>query len=99
MMKPASHDWNPNAYSKFRTLRMRPALDLLQSIPSVGGGKVADLGCGNGAVGPALKERFGGRELIGVDASPAMLEVASKAGCYDALVEAVSTVGRVDAGQ
>ncbi len=89
-------DWNPSAYNKFRGLRMRPALDLLQSVPSVGGGAVVDLGCGNGVLGNALKERFGGHALLGVDASPAMLEEAAKLGCYDTLLEADAASWRAE---
>ncbi len=88
MSGPNRQDWSPSAYSKFRSLRMRPALDLLQSVPSVGGGMIVDLGCGNGVVGKALKERFGGHSLLGIDASPAMLDAASKLACYDTVLEA-----------
>lgn len=45
------------------------------------------MGCGNGAVGPALKHRFE-RVLIGIDTSPAMLKAAGEVGTYDALTEA-----------
>lgn len=51
-------------------------------------GDVVDLGCGNGAVGPALAHRFAGRDVIGVDASPAMLGKAATTGAYSATVEA-----------
>ena len=73
-------DWNPEAYSRFRDLRLRPALDLLLAVRSVGGGDVIDLGCGNGAMGPRLKERFLGHSVVGVDASPAMLAQAEETG-------------------
>jgi trans-aconitate 2-methyltransferase len=48
---------------------------------------VIDLGCGDGAVGPALAGRFAGRRLVGVDSSSAMLGKAADKG-YAALVEA-----------
>jgi trans-aconitate 2-methyltransferase len=51
-------------------------------------GDVIDLGCGSGAAGPALRSRFPGRRLIGVDASPAMLAVARESGAHDRLVGA-----------
>jgi trans-aconitate 2-methyltransferase len=78
-------DWNPEAYTRFRTLRLRPALDLLGQVQSVPAGDVVDLGCGDGAAVAALRARFPGRRLVGVDASPAML---AQAHGYDALVEA-----------
>jgi trans-aconitate 2-methyltransferase len=82
-------DWSPGAYDAFRDFRLRPALDLLARVP--GGlpeGDVIDLGCGSGAAGPALRSRFPGRRLIGVDASPAMLAVARESGVHDRLVGA-----------
>lgn len=73
-----SPDWSPERYSAFRDLRLRPALDLLAQVPELPLGKVVDLGCGDGAVGPALAARFKpDHHLIGVDASTAMLEKAA----------------------
>src|SRR5690606_14912631 len=73
----ALSDWNPAAYSAFRSLRLRPALDLLAQVPDLPPGDVVDLGCGDGAAAGALAARFPGRRLVGVDASPAMLEKAA----------------------
>ncbi len=84
----AVRDWNPESYARFGDLRLRPALDLLARVGALPAGEVIDLGCGNGAAGPALRERFGAdRRIVGLDASPAMLEVAGRGGAYDALVE------------
>ena len=69
-------DWNPGAYARFRGLRLRPALDLLAQVGDLPEGVVVDLGCGDGAAAEALASRFAGRHLLGVDASPAMLERA-----------------------
>lgn len=76
-------DWNPEAYGRFRGLRLRPALDLLAQVGDLPAGDLVDLGCGDGAVGPALRQRFGGRHLIGVDQSPQMLARAREGGAYD----------------
>ncbi len=78
-------DWNPAAYAAFRSLRLRPALDLLAQVPDLPPGDVVDLGCGDGAAAAALAARFPGRRLVGVDASPAMLD---KAGGYASKVRA-----------
>ncbi len=88
-MSPAAvtGDWNPKAYARFRDQRLRPALDLLNAVGQMGAGDVIDLGCGNGAMAETLHARAGGRAVIGVDASPAMLEKARAAG-YDALQQA-----------
>lgn len=80
-------DWNPEAYDRFRGLRLRPALDLLAQIGAVPDGPVVDLGCGSGAVGGALTRRFGPR-VQGVDQSPAMLAKAAATGTYAALHQA-----------
>ena len=79
------NDWNPETYARFRGFRLRPALDLLAQFPNLPAGDIVDLGCGNGAVGPALKARFPERRLVGIDSSPAMLDRAKSAMCYDDL--------------
>lgn len=84
-MSDDSKDWNPGAYDRFRGLRLRPALDLLAQVGALPPGDVVDLGCGSGAAGPALHERFPGRRIIGLDASPAMLDRAGETACYDRL--------------
>lgn len=84
-MSDAEKDWSPETYGRFRGLRLRPAMDLLAQVGDLPEGPVVDLGCGAGAVGPALAARFAGRDLIGVDLSPAMLDRAKATGCYTAL--------------
>ena len=37
-------DWNPEAYARFRGLRLRPALDLLAQVGDLPLGDVVDLG-------------------------------------------------------
>jgi trans-aconitate 2-methyltransferase len=85
-MSVTEQDWNPETYARFRGLRLRPAVDLLAQVESVPDGKVVDLGCGDGAVGPLLAARFG--SVIGVDASAAMLAKARETGAYAACVQA-----------
>ncbi|SPF79984.1 methyltransferase domain-containing protein [Pseudoprimorskyibacter insulae] len=76
-------DWDPELYSRFAGPRLRPALDLIRALPALPAGDVVDLGCGNGAVGPALRQL--GRRLIGVDNSASMLGAAQDTGAYDRL--------------
>jgi trans-aconitate 2-methyltransferase len=85
MAGTAAADWDPAAYARFHDLRLQPARDLLARIGAVPPGDVVDLGCGNGAVGPDLRARFADRCLVGLDASPAMIEGAAATGVYDAL--------------
>ena len=48
-------------------------------------GSVLDVGCGTGLVGRALRARgFAGR-ILGLDISPASLEIARETGAYDSL--------------
>ena len=91
----AKTDWNPDSYSQFRGLRLRPALDLLMQVGAVPQGVVVDLGCGDGAAAGALRQRWPQHELIGLDASPAML---AKAQGYDRLVEADAALWQPDTG-
>jgi trans-aconitate 2-methyltransferase len=81
-------DWNPGAYARFRDQRLRPALDLINAVGQMGAGDIIDLGCGNGATGKALAARASGRQVIGVDASPAMLEKARQTKDYTSLQQA-----------
>ncbi len=84
----AKSDWNPRAYARFQDLRLRPAMDLLNAVGQMGAGDVIDLGCGAGQMGAALAERAMGRDVIGVDASPAMLEKARQTRGYKSLGQA-----------
>lgn len=85
-------DWDPDAYGRFQDLRLRPGFDLLNAVGALCQGDVVDLGCGNGALSEALRLRAAGRPLIGVDTSPAMLQLAQDTGRYDRLEQ-------LDAGQ
>ena len=66
-------DWRPDSYGRFSDVRLQPALDLLTRVGEVPEGDIIDLGCGSGVMGAALASRFPGRDLIGIDRSPAML--------------------------
>lgn len=61
-------------------------VDILGERLRAGAPVIADLGCGTGVCGP-LVARYS-EELIGVDLSPKMLEIAESKNCYDRLVEA-----------
>lgn len=78
--------WSVDAYEIFADLRLRPALDLLARVPEPGPGDVVDLGCGAGAAASALRARFPGRRLVGVDGSADMLAKAAPG--FDTVLEA-----------
>lgn len=90
-------DWNPESYARFADLRLRPALDLLARIGTLPAGDICDLGCGAGAMGPALAARPDRRRLIGIDASPAMIDTARATGAYDDLVTRDAAIWAPDA--
>ena len=85
MTTQTAQDWDPARYGAFGDLRLRPALDLLAQVPELPPGEVVDLGCGDGAVGPALVSRYPTRCLVGVDASESMLSNAALRRCYERL--------------
>jgi len=78
-------DWNPDSYARFADLRLRPVGDLLAQVGDLPAGDVVDLGCGAGAAGALLVDRFAGRAVVGLDASPAMLDRAREGGAYGRL--------------
>lgn len=69
-----SDTWDADRYDRYAEQRRRPALDLLDRVPPAPGGRVADLGCGNGWLTPLLHERTGAAETVGIDSSARMLE-------------------------
>ncbi|WP_299351724.1 methyltransferase domain-containing protein [uncultured Shimia sp.] len=77
-----TQDWNPEAYERFRGLRLQPALDLLARVGPVPDGSIVDLGCGAGVMAGALRQRYPDRPLIGIDNSQTMLEKAAPTGEY-----------------
>ncbi|CAA9253339.1 MAG: Trans-aconitate 2-methyltransferase [uncultured Acetobacteraceae bacterium] len=77
---PGNPVWDPEQYLRFGEERLRPALDLLARVAHPGPRRVVDLGCGAGSAMPALRARFPGAELRGVDGSASMLDKARAAG-------------------
>jgi trans-aconitate 2-methyltransferase len=71
--------WEPDRYLQFADERLRPAQDLLARVPLAAPARVADLGCGPGNVTALLAQRWPRAELIGIDASTAMLDRARRA--------------------
>lgn len=81
-------EWSPEVYGRHAAPQLRPALDLLGRIPIANAETVVDLGCGSGALFPALRARFATARLMGIDSSPAMLERARAVDPDVELVEA-----------
>ncbi|KAJ7372744.1 Methyltransferase domain [Desmophyllum pertusum] len=58
--------------------------------------KLLDLGCGTGLVGKILKEKFGFDNLVGLDVSEDMLEIAREKAIYNKFIYSYVTNERVD---
>lgn len=74
-MGPAA-DWDPAQYLRFRAEREQPFHDLLALVRRRPAMRVADLGCGPGALTRKLHEGLAAEETVGVDNSDAMLASA-----------------------
>jgi trans-aconitate 2-methyltransferase len=87
--------WSPEQYGCFAAPRLRPGLDLLARVPLGEDARtVVDLGCGAGALFPALRVRFPKARLVGVDLSPEMLAKAAAADPRAELVRADAATWR-----
>lgn len=73
-----SKDWNPEQYARFSDHRLRPALDLIQRIPSTAYDRIVDLGCGNGNVTQELRRHWPDADMTGADSSANMLDEARR---------------------
>ena len=73
-----SGDWNPNLYLKFANERTQPSLDLIARIGLDKPARLIDLGCGTGNSTEALRRRWPGAEVTGLDNSARMLETAAR---------------------
>jgi len=73
--------WDPRQYERFAAERRQPFDDLVSLVHPVPGGRVVDLGCGQGNLTAELASSLGAAEVLGIDSSPAMLrDAASHAG-------------------
>ncbi|MDL2297632.1 class I SAM-dependent methyltransferase [Synergistaceae bacterium OttesenSCG-928-D05] len=82
----ANQNWNPYDYGKsadFVPILGRPVIELLAPRP---GEKILDLACGNGTLTKELMDA--GVDVIGVDASPEMVEAAKANGVHAILLRA-----------
>jgi trans-aconitate 2-methyltransferase len=69
--------WDPGQYERFAAERAAPFHDLLALVRPVPGGRVVDLGCGNGRLTAQLHRRLEAAGTLGLDSSPAMLVQAA----------------------
>jgi trans-aconitate 2-methyltransferase len=68
-----SFTWDPAAYRRFDDHRSRPFFDLVGRIRADSPRTVVDAGCGTGHLTAALAQRWPDADVVGFDASEAML--------------------------
>jgi len=70
--------WEPELYEAYGEARLRPARDLIASIPTISAQRIADLGCGSGAATRLVAERWPSAHIAAIDSSGEMLSAAAK---------------------
>jgi trans-aconitate 2-methyltransferase len=69
-------DWDPVAYDTISDMQLRWGLAVLDRVGLRGDEAVLDAGCGTGKVTALLADRLPQGRVVGVDASPSMIEQA-----------------------
>jgi trans-aconitate 2-methyltransferase len=78
-VSPAARDWDAGTYHRVSTPQLEWAREVIERLPLEGDETVLDAGCGSGRVTQLLLERLPRGRVIGVDASPSMVEKAREA--------------------
>ena len=69
-------DWDARSYDRISDMQLESGRDFLARVPVRGDEVAIDAGCGTGRVTRLLLERLPRGRVIGVDASPSMIEQA-----------------------
>ena len=85
-MSSAARDWDAGTYHRVSTPQLEWAREVVERLPLRGDETVLDAGCGSGRVTQLLVDRLPDGKVIGVDASPSMVEKAREAVGPDAEV-------------
>ena len=70
--------WDAGIYLKFASERTQPSIDLIQRIKLSAPQRIIDLGCGPGNSTEALRRRWPGSAIAGLDNSAPMIEAAKR---------------------
>ncbi len=68
--------WDPYQYARFSAQRSRPFFDLFSQVQACTPDTVVDLGCGSGELTRFFARRWPKAQVLGIDSSPQMLEIA-----------------------
>src|SRR5512142_2117101 len=79
-------DWNPQQYAQHARFVSDLGADLLEWLAPKPGELILDVGCGDGALTKRIAES--GAEVVGVDASAAMVEAARARGIEAVVMDA-----------
>jgi trans-aconitate 2-methyltransferase len=71
-------EWNAELYRERSTLQQTMAAEVLQSLDLKSSDHVLDIGCGDGRITAEISRRVPDGEVVGVDASRNMIELASQ---------------------
>jgi len=69
-------DWDGAGYERISALQRHLAQEALLYLDVQGAERVLDVGCGDGYITRTIASRLAGGSIVGVDASPRMIEVA-----------------------
>lgn len=69
--------WDPLQYAQFSDERSRPFYDLFGRLGNLTLTRIVDLGCGSGELTRLFHKRWRGAEVVGLDSSKEMLEMAA----------------------
>lgn len=69
--------WDPIQYAQYSDERSQPFYDLFGRISGLTPRHAVDLGCGSGELTRLILKRWRGCQVLGLDSSPSMLELAA----------------------
>jgi trans-aconitate methyltransferase len=77
-MTSTPSDWNASDYAKNSSAQLVWAQELIEKLALQGTETLLDIGCGDGKISARLAEILKHGQVLGVDASPAMIQLAAR---------------------
>lgn len=78
-MAKRSYNWNAADYAQHSSGQFQWAQELIEKLDLTGSETLLDVGCGDGKVTAAIYECLPQGRVVGIDSSPGMIELASRA--------------------